>query len=76
MQVDENLLKEVQLRPFSPGAAAKLPISEGVVEVKYKDRWAQICNVGWTAKNSHVVCGMMGFPAEKAATKASHRLVR
>ncbi|XP_048118919.1 lysyl oxidase homolog 3A isoform X2 [Alosa alosa] len=72
MQVDENRLKEVRLRPLSSGAAAKLPINEGVVEVKYKEGWAQICSVGWTVKNSRVVCGMMGFPSEKAGARASH----
>ncbi|XP_062405428.1 lysyl oxidase homolog 3A isoform X1 [Sardina pilchardus] len=72
MQVDEHRLKEVRLRALSAGAAAKLPISEGLVEVKYKEGWAQICSVGWTAKNSRVVCGMMGFPSEKAGARPSH----
>ncbi|XP_063044017.1 lysyl oxidase homolog 3A isoform X1 [Engraulis encrasicolus] len=72
MQVDENRLEKVRLRPLSAGASARLPISEGVVEVKHKDGWAQICNLGWTAKNSHVVCGMMGFPAEKFGAKIQH----
>uniref|UniRef100_A0AAY4CNI7 Lysyl oxidase homolog n=1 Tax=Denticeps clupeoides TaxID=299321 RepID=A0AAY4CNI7_9TELE len=62
MQVDERRMEDVRLRPLS--GAARLPITEGVVEVKYKEGWAHICNVGWTAKNSRVVCGMMGFPAE------------
>uniref|UniRef100_A0A8D2NH20 Lysyl oxidase homolog n=1 Tax=Zonotrichia albicollis TaxID=44394 RepID=A0A8D2NH20_ZONAL len=38
---------------------------KGIVEVRYKDSWAQICDQGWDSHNSRVVCGMMGFPAEK-----------
>ncbi|XP_010119676.1 PREDICTED: lysyl oxidase homolog 3-like [Chlamydotis macqueenii] len=41
------------------------PVTEGIVEVRYKDSWAQICDEGWSSQNSHVICGMMGFPAEK-----------
>lgn len=75
MQVEDNRLEKVRLRPLSAGAAARLPISEGVVEVKHKDGWAQICGLGWTAKNSHVVCGMMGFPSERAGARTLHRWV-
>lgn len=54
-------------------AKKKLPITEGVVEVKYKDGWAQICDVGWTAKNTRVVCGMLGFPHERKVNKNFYR---
>ncbi|XP_012675528.2 lysyl oxidase homolog 3A isoform X2 [Clupea harengus] len=72
MQVDENRLEKVRLRPLSSGAAARLPVSEGLVEVKQKEGWAQICSVGWTLKNARVVCGMMGFPSERAVARALH----
>lgn len=75
MQVDENRLEKVRLRPLSSGAAARLPVSEGLVEVKQKEGWAQICSVGWTLKNARVVCGMMGFPSERAVARALHRCV-
>ncbi|XP_076877893.1 lysyl oxidase homolog 3A isoform X1 [Brachyhypopomus gauderio] len=65
MQVDENRLEEIRLRPLSTAAAGRLPVTEGVLEVKKKEGWAHICSVGWTAQNSRVVCGMMGFPSEK-----------
>lgn len=65
--MDENKVEEVRLRPVV--TAKRLPITEGVVEVKYKDGWAQICDSGWTAKNSRVVCGMMGFPHERKVNK-------
>lgn len=72
MQVDENRMEEIRLRPLS-AHAARMPVTEGVVEVKYKEGWGQICNVGWTVKNSRVVCGMMGFPAERTTGKRVHR---
>ncbi|XP_006786017.1 lysyl oxidase homolog 3B isoform X4 [Neolamprologus brichardi] len=73
-QVDENKVEEVRLRPVVGMAKKKLPITEGVVEVKYKDGWAQICDVGWTAKNTRVVCGMLGFPHERKVNKNFYRL--
>ncbi|KAM6960744.1 lysyl oxidase homolog 3B isoform 2-T2 [Aplochiton taeniatus] len=50
-----------------------MPITEGVVEVKHKDGWAQICDLGWTPKNSRVVCGMMGFPHERKVNKSFYK---
>uniref|UniRef100_A0A3Q4IGR6 Lysyl oxidase homolog n=1 Tax=Neolamprologus brichardi TaxID=32507 RepID=A0A3Q4IGR6_NEOBR len=72
--IDENKVEEVRLRPVVGMAKKKLPITEGVVEVKYKDGWAQICDVGWTAKNTRVVCGMLGFPHERKVNKNFYRL--
>lgn len=65
--MDERHVEEVRLRPVV--SSKRLPVIEGVVEVKYKDRWAQICDNGWTPKNSRVVCGMMGFPHERKVNK-------
>ncbi|XP_035761742.1 lysyl oxidase homolog 3B isoform X1 [Neolamprologus brichardi] len=75
-QVDENKVEEVRLRPVVGMAKKKLPITEGVVEVKYKDGWAQICDVGWTAKNTRVVCGMLGFPHERKVNKNFYRRLK
>ncbi|KAK2892201.1 lysyl oxidase homolog 3B isoform X3 [Channa argus] len=72
--VDENKIEEVRLRPVVAVGKKKLPNSEGVVEVKYKDGWAQICDLGWTIKNTHVVCGMLGFPNEKKVNKNFYKL--
>uniref|UniRef100_A0A672JVL1 Lysyl oxidase homolog n=2 Tax=Sinocyclocheilus grahami TaxID=75366 RepID=A0A672JVL1_SINGR len=69
VQVDENKVEEVRLRPVFTIATKRMPVTEGVVEVKNKDGWAQICDNGWTPKNSHVICGMMGFPHEKKVNK-------
>uniref|UniRef100_A0AAR2L431 Lysyl oxidase homolog n=1 Tax=Pygocentrus nattereri TaxID=42514 RepID=A0AAR2L431_PYGNA len=70
--VDENRMEEIRLRPLSAAHAARMPVTEGVVEVKYKEGWSQICNIGWTIKNSRVICGMMGFPSEKITLKKPH----
>ncbi|KAM4543007.1 lysyl oxidase homolog 3B isoform 3-T3 [Odontesthes bonariensis] len=73
-QVDESKVEEVRLRPVVATAKKQLPITEGVVEVKYKDGWAQICDLGWTIKNTHVVCGMLGFPHERKVNKNFYKL--
>lgn len=73
-QVDENRIEELRLRPVVNIARKKLPITEGVVEVKYKDGWAQVCDVGWTSKNTRVVCGMLGFPNDRKVNKPFYKL--
>uniref|UniRef100_A0A7N9B0L7 Lysyl oxidase homolog n=1 Tax=Mastacembelus armatus TaxID=205130 RepID=A0A7N9B0L7_9TELE len=72
--VDENKIEEVRLRPVIAMAKKRLPITEGVVEVRYKDGWAQICDLGWTTKNTHVVCGMLGFPHERKVNRNFYKL--
>uniref|UniRef100_A0A4W4G0J8 Lysyl oxidase homolog n=1 Tax=Electrophorus electricus TaxID=8005 RepID=A0A4W4G0J8_ELEEL len=74
VQVDESKVEEVRLRPVVSMASKRLPVIEGVVEVRYKDGWAQICDNGWTAKNSRVICGMMGFPHERKVNKNFYKL--
>ncbi|XP_022072440.2 lysyl oxidase homolog 3B isoform X3 [Acanthochromis polyacanthus] len=74
--VDENKIEEVRLRPVVAMAKKKLPITEGVVEVKYKDGWAQICDIGWTIKNTRVVCGMLGFPHERKVNKNFYKRLK
>ncbi|KAJ8385194.1 hypothetical protein AAFF_G00191660 [Aldrovandia affinis] len=69
MQVDENRLEKIRLQPLADRTAKRMPTTEGIVEVKYKEGWAQICDVGWTPKNSRVICGMMGFPHERKSNK-------
>ncbi|PWA29547.1 hypothetical protein CCH79_00007825 [Gambusia affinis] len=75
-QVDEKKVEEVRLRPVVGTAKRKLPITEGVVEVKHKDGWAQICDVGWTIKNTRVVCGMLGFPHERKVNKNFYKRLK
>ncbi|XP_064882041.1 lysyl oxidase homolog 3B isoform X3 [Oncorhynchus nerka] len=67
VQVDEDRVEEVRLRSVVP--TKKMPVTEGVVEIKYKDGWAQICDVGWTPTNTRVICGMLGFPHERKVNK-------
>ncbi|CAL8274094.1 unnamed protein product [Merluccius merluccius] len=73
-QVDENKVEEVRLRSVVSGAQKKMPVTEGVVEVKHKDSWSQICDLGWTPKNTRVVCGMLGFPHERKVNKKFYKL--
>ncbi|XP_060918591.1 lysyl oxidase homolog 3B isoform X1 [Labrus mixtus] len=74
--VDENKIEVVRLRPVVAMAKKKMPITEGVVEVKYKDGWAQICDQGWTIKNTRVVCGMLGFPHERKVNKNFYKRLK
>ncbi|XP_030626524.1 lysyl oxidase homolog 3B isoform X2 [Chanos chanos] len=74
VQVNENRVEEVRLRPVLSMAKRRMPITEGVVEVRYKDGWAQVCDIGWTPKNSRVICGMMGFPHERKVNKNFYKL--
>lgn len=73
--MDENKLEEVRLRPVVATAKKRVPVTEGVVEIKHRDGWAQICDLGWTIKNTRVICGMLGFPHEKKVNKSFYRLV-
>lgn len=68
-QSEQSHVEEVRLRPVVSGARRQLPVVEGIVEVRYKDGWAQICDEGWDSRNSRVVCGMMGFPTEKKVNR-------
>lgn len=73
-QVDSaNRLEEVRLRPVVAAAKKRLPVTEGVVEVKQRDGWVQICDLGWTVRNSRVVCGMLGFPHERKINRNFYR---
>lgn len=71
----EHLLQveEVRLRPAVDWGRRPLPVTEGLVEVKLPEGWSQVCDKGWSAHNSHVVCGMLGFPGAKRVNIAFYR---
>uniref|UniRef100_A0A8C1T225 Lysyl oxidase homolog n=1 Tax=Cyprinus carpio TaxID=7962 RepID=A0A8C1T225_CYPCA len=69
IEVNENRMKNIRLRPLSGAHVGRMPVTEGVIEVKFKEGWGHICNTGWTTKNSRVVCGMMGFPSQRTMGK-------
>lgn len=71
----EHLLQveEVRLRPAVDWGRRPLPVTEGLVEVKLPEGWSQVCDKGWSAHNSHVVCGMLGFPGAKRVNLAFYR---
>uniref|UniRef100_A0A6I8NBT6 Lysyl oxidase homolog n=1 Tax=Ornithorhynchus anatinus TaxID=9258 RepID=A0A6I8NBT6_ORNAN len=69
-------VEEVRLRAAVGGAGRqRLPVTEGLVEVKLRGRWARVCDLGWTPQNSRVVCGMLGFPAERKVNYNFYRLL-
>ncbi|XP_069488613.1 lysyl oxidase homolog 3 isoform X2 [Ambystoma mexicanum] len=76
IETEVNQIEEVRLRPVVASAKKRLPVTEGIVEVRYKDGWAQICDEGWNHKNSRVICGMMGFPSERKANKNFYKSVK
>ncbi|KAF5915079.1 hypothetical protein HPG69_003580 [Diceros bicornis minor] len=74
IEVEHNLqVEEVRLRAAVGRGRRSLPVTEGLVEVKLPDGWSQVCEKGWSAHNSHVVCGMLGFPSEKRVNMAFYR---
>ncbi|XP_071609116.1 lysyl oxidase homolog 3 isoform X9 [Heliangelus exortis] len=76
IETEQSHVEEVRLRPVVSGARRQLPVTEGIVEVRYKDGWAQICDEGWNSQNSRVICGMMGFPAEKKVNRNFYKRLR
>ncbi|KAF7487239.1 Hypothetical predicted protein [Marmota monax] len=74
IEVEHHLqVEEVRLRPAVGWGRRPLPVTEGLVEVRLPDGWSQVCDKGWSAHNSHVVCGMLGFPGEKRVNTAFYR---
>ncbi|KAJ7327306.1 hypothetical protein JRQ81_017065 [Phrynocephalus forsythii] len=73
IETEESQVEELRLRPVVSHATRALPVTEGVVEVRYRNSWAHICDENWGSRNSHVVCGMLGFPAEK---KVNHNFYK
>ncbi|XP_061299126.1 lysyl oxidase homolog 3B-like, partial [Pezoporus flaviventris] len=76
IEMEQSHVEEVRLRAVVVGARRQLPVTEGIVEVRYKDGWAQICDEGWSSHNSRVVCGMLGFPAEKKVNRNFYKRVK
>ncbi|XP_054845760.1 lysyl oxidase homolog 3 isoform X1 [Eublepharis macularius] len=75
IETEQNQVEELHLRPVVSQAKRSLPVTEGIVEVRYKNSWAQICDANWTSQNSRVICGMLGFPAEKKVNRNFYRPV-
>lgn len=73
-QVEHHLqVEEVRLQPAVGRGRRSLPVTEGLVEVRLPGGWSKVCDKGWSAHNSHVVCGMLGFPGEKRVNAAFYR---
>ncbi|XP_063313560.1 lysyl oxidase homolog 3 isoform X10 [Pelobates fuscus] len=76
IETEQRQVEEIRLRPAVSGAKNRLPVAEGILEVKHKDSWEQVCDAGWTVKNSRVVCGMLGFPSDKKLNKNFYKNVK
>lgn len=74
IETEENRVEELRLRPVVSHARRPLPVTEGIVEVRRRSGWAQICDQNWGAQNSRVICGMLGFPAEKKVNRNFYKL--
>ncbi|XP_008121501.1 lysyl oxidase homolog 3 isoform X1 [Anolis carolinensis] len=75
IETEQNQLEEVRLRTVVSHAKRPLPVAEGIVEVRHRNAWAQICDENWSSRNSRVVCGMLGFPAEKKVNRNFYKRV-
>ncbi|XP_069779496.1 LOW QUALITY PROTEIN: lysyl oxidase homolog 3B-like [Narcine bancroftii] len=75
IEADSEQLGEVRLRPVVGGALRRLPLTEGVVEVRFAGHWDSVCADGWSGHNTRVVCGMMGYPGERRLTHSYYRMV-
>uniref|UniRef100_A0A4X2LN05 Lysyl oxidase homolog n=1 Tax=Vombatus ursinus TaxID=29139 RepID=A0A4X2LN05_VOMUR len=77
IEVEEQHLQveEVRLKSAVGGGRRPLPVTEGLVEVRLPGGWAQVCDGGWSAHNSRVICGMLGFPSERRVNAAFYRLL-
>lgn len=58
-------VEDVRIRAILASYRKRIPVTEGYVEVKDEGRWKQLCDADWTPMNSHVICGMFGFPGER-----------
>ncbi|MBZ3872710.1 Lysyl oxidase-like protein 2 [Sciurus carolinensis] len=67
-------VEDIRIRPILSAFRHRTPVTEGYVEVKEGKAWRQICDKHWTAKNSHVVCGMFGFPGEKTYNAKAYKM--
>ncbi|XP_039189863.1 lysyl oxidase homolog 3 isoform X1 [Crotalus tigris] len=74
IEAEQKQVEELRLRPVVSQAKRSLPITEGIVEVRHKSSWAQICDENWGSQESRVVCGMLGFPAERKANRNFYKL--
>ncbi|XP_031751061.1 lysyl oxidase homolog 3 isoform X2 [Xenopus tropicalis] len=76
IETEQRQVEEVRLRPVIASAKNRLPISEGILEIRHRDSWGQVCDIGWNEKNSRVVCGMLGFPSDKRVNKNFYKKVK
>lgn len=47
-------------------------VSEGRVEIKYRNSWGTICDDHWTLREANVVCRSLGYGSAAGATKNAY----
>lgn len=60
------------VKPLSIRLRSGAQMSEGRVEIKYKQSWGTVCDDHWTLKEAHIVCRSLGFGSAAASTRAAH----
>ncbi|XP_043939053.1 lysyl oxidase homolog 2 [Protopterus annectens] len=82
MNAEDNLIEnlniqieDMRIKPMLSAFRKRIPVTEGFVEVKEGGKWKQLCSVGWTAKDSRVICGMFGFPSEKTFNAKVYKMI-
>uniref|UniRef100_A0A8D2LD80 Lysyl oxidase homolog n=1 Tax=Varanus komodoensis TaxID=61221 RepID=A0A8D2LD80_VARKO len=68
-------VEDVRIRPILSASRKRIPITEGYVELKERGSWKQICDKNWNIRNTRVICGMFGFPADKKYNVKVYRMV-
>lgn len=47
-------------------------VSEGRVEMKYRNEWRTICDDHWTLKEANVICRFLGFGSAAVAAHSAY----
>uniref|UniRef100_A0A8C4N135 Lysyl oxidase homolog n=1 Tax=Eptatretus burgeri TaxID=7764 RepID=A0A8C4N135_EPTBU len=66
---------EVRIRPLLRKAQKRVPITEGILELRTGNKWRRVCDIGWRPEASRVVCGMLGFPSQRGLHNPAYKYI-